>query len=163
MAERKAASRGTQKPAKSTTRVNEESRGFTDEERAAMKERAKELKAEERASKNKADGEREVLAKIAGMQGSDRAMAKRLHAIVKASAPGLSPKTWYGMPAYAKDGKIVCFFQDAQKFKSRYATFGFTDEANLDEGAMWPTSFALKELTAADEAKIGALVKKAVS
>ena len=163
MAEKKAAKKATQKPAERTTAVNKESRGFTAEERAAMKERAKELKAEARASKNKADGEREVLAKIAEMQGPDRAMAKRLHAIVKASAPALSPKTWYGMPAYAKDGKVVCYFQDAQKFKSRYATFGFSDEANLDEGAMWPTSFALKELTAADEAKIGALVKKAVS
>ena len=124
-----------------------------------MKERAQELKAEA----GKADGESAVLAKIAEMQGSERTMAKRLHAIVKASAPALSPKTWYGMPAYAKDGKVVCFFQSAQKFKSRYATFGFSDAANLDEGAMWPTSFALKELTAAEEAKIGALVKKAVS
>jgi uncharacterized protein YdhG (YjbR/CyaY superfamily) len=124
-----------------------------------MKERARELKAEAA----KADGEKDLLAKIAEMKGSDRTMAKRLHAIVKASAPVLSPKTWYGMPAYAKDGKVVCFFQSAEKFKSRYATFGFSDEANLDAGAMWPTSFALKELTAADEAKIGALVKKAVS
>jgi len=132
-----------------------------------MKERAQELKAEARrgtpANKNKTDGESDVLAKIAEMEASDRAMAKRLHAIIKASAPALSPKTWYGMPAYAKDGKVVCFFQSAQKFKSRYATFGFSDEANLDEGAMWPTSFALKELTAAEEARIGALVKKAVS
>ncbi len=136
--------------------VNKKSKGFTDEERAAMKERAQELKAE-------ADGESAVLAKIAEMQGPDRAMAKRLHAIIKASAPVLSPKTWYGMPAYAKDGKVVCFFQSAQKFKSRYATLGFSDEANLDEGAMWPTSFALKELTAAEEAKVAALVKKAVS
>ncbi|MGZ5383289.1 MAG: iron chaperone [Acidimicrobiia bacterium] len=126
-----------------------------------MKERAKEVKAE--AGADKAGGERAVLAKIAEMRGPDRAMAKRLHAIVKASAPTLSPKTWYGMPAYAKGGKVVCFFQSAQKFNSRYATFGFSDEANLDEGAMWPTSFALKELTAAEEAKIGALVKKAVS
>jgi uncharacterized protein YdhG (YjbR/CyaY superfamily) len=148
-----------QKPAKSTTAIGKTSKGFTDEERAAMKERAQELKAEA----NKADGESAVLAKIAEMQGSERAMAKRLHAIIRASAPALSPKTWYGMPAYAKDGKIVCFFQSAQKFKSRYATFGFSDEANLDEGAMWPTSFALKELTAAEEAKIGALVKRAVS
>jgi uncharacterized protein YdhG (YjbR/CyaY superfamily) len=138
-------------------------KGFTPEERAAMKERARELKAEARANKNKADGESDVLAKIAEMPGPDRAMAKRLHAIVKASAPALSPKTWYGMPAYAKDGKVVCFFQSAQKFNSRYATFGFSDAANIDEGAMWPTSFALKELTAADEARIGALVKKAVS
>ena len=139
-------------------------KGFTAEERAAMKERAKELKAEERANKNRAAGESAALAKIAEMQGPDRAMAERLHAIVKASAPALSPKTWYGMPAYAnKDGKVVCFFQSAQKFNSRYATLGFSDEANLDEGAMWPTSFALKELTAAEEARIGALVKKAVS
>ena len=163
MAERKPATKGTRKSAKRTTATNERSRGFTDEERAAMKERAQELKAEVRANKNKADGERDVLAKIAEMQGPDRAMAKRFHAIIKASAPDLWPKTWYGMPAYAKDGKVVCYFQDAQKFNSRYATFGFSDEANLDEGAMWPTSFALKGLTAAEEAKIGALVKKAVS
>ena len=151
--------KATQKSAKSTTATNKKAKGFTDEERAAMKERAQELKAEA----NKADGESALLAKIAEMQGSERAMAKRLHAIIKASAPSLSPKTWYGMPAYAKDGKVVCFFQSAQKFQSRYATFGFSDEANLDEGAMWPTSFALKEMTAAEEAKIGALVKKAVS
>jgi uncharacterized protein YdhG (YjbR/CyaY superfamily) len=151
--------KGTQKSAKSTTAIGKKSKGFTDEERAAMKERAQELKAEA----DKADGESALLAKIAEMQGSERTMAKRLHAIIKASAPALSPKTWYGMPAYAKDGKVVCFFQSAQKFKSRYATFGFSDEANLDEGAMWPTSFALKELTAAEEARIGALVKKAVS
>jgi uncharacterized protein YdhG (YjbR/CyaY superfamily) len=151
--------KAAQKPAKHTAAAGKPSRGFTDEERAAMKERAQELKAEA----EKADGESAVLAKIAEMQGSERTMAKRLHAIVKASAPGLSPKTWYGMPAYAKDGKVVCFFQSAQKFKSRYATFGFSDEANLDEGAMWPTSFALKDLTAAEEAKIAALVKKAVS
>ena len=138
------------------------SKGFTAEERAAMKERAKELKAEERANKNRAAGESAVLAKIAEMQGPDRAMAERLHEIVKASAPALSPKTWYGMPAYAnKDGKVVCFFQSAQKFNSRYATFSFSDEANLDEGAMWPTSFALKELTDTEEAKIGALVRRA--
>ena len=137
--------------------------GFTAEERAAMIERAKEQKAETRAGRDKAAGERDVLAKIAEMQGLDRAMAQRLHAIVKASAPTLSPKTWYGMPAYARDGKVVCFFQSAQKFKSRYATFGFSDEANLDEGAMWPTAFALTELTAADEARIGALLKKAVT
>jgi uncharacterized protein YdhG (YjbR/CyaY superfamily) len=138
--------------------------GFTDEERAAMRERAKEQKAEARAEKNRAEGESAVLAKIAEMQGPDRAMAERLHAIVKASAPELSPKTWYGMPAYAnKDGKVVCFFQSAQKFDARYATLGFSDQANLDEGAMWPTSFALKELGAAEEAKIGALVKRAVS
>jgi uncharacterized protein YdhG (YjbR/CyaY superfamily) len=134
-------------------------KGFTAEERAAMKERAKELKAE----KAKADGESDVLAKIAEMQEPDRSMAKRLHAIIKANAPALSPKTWYGMPAYAKAGKIVCFFQSAQKFNARYATFGFSDTAKLDEGAMWPTSFALKELTATEEAKIAALVKKAVS
>ena len=140
------------------------SEGFTAEERAAMRERAKELKAEERANKNRAAGESAVLAKIAEMQGPDRAMAERLHAIVKASAPALWPKTWYGMPAYAnKDGKVVCFFQSAQKFDSRYATLGFNDAANLDEGAMWPTSFALKELSGAEEAKIGALVKRAVS
>ena len=155
----------TPKSAKSTTAIGQESKGFTDEERAAMKERAQELKAEARRGKGakKADGESAVLAKIAEMPEPDRAMATRLHAIIKASAPALSPKTWYGMPAYAKDGKVVCFFQSAQKFKSRYATFGFSDEANLDEGAMWPTSFALKELTAAEEARIGALVKKAVS
>jgi uncharacterized protein YdhG (YjbR/CyaY superfamily) len=132
---------------------------FTAEEKAAMKERARELKAEAA----KADGESALLAKVAEMKGKDRTMAKRLHAIIKASAPDLSPKTWYGMPAYAKDGKVVCFFQSAEKFDSRYATFGFSDEANLDKGAMWPTSFALKELTAAEEAKIGALVKQAVS
>ena len=155
----------TQKSAKSTTAINKKSKGFTDEERAAMKERAQELKAEARRGPraDKADGESAVLAKIAEMPEPDRAMAKRLHAIIKASAPALSPKTWYGMPAYAKDGKVVCFFQSAQKFKTRYATFGFSDEANLDEGAMWPTAFALKELTAAEEARIGALVKKAVS
>jgi uncharacterized protein YdhG (YjbR/CyaY superfamily) len=134
------------------------SEGFTAEERAAMRERAKELKAEAQ----KADGERAVLAKIAEMPQTDRAMAERLHEIVKASAPELSPKTWYGMPAYAnKDGKVVCFFQSAEKFNARYATFGFSDKANLDEGAMWPTSFALKELGAAAEARIGALVKRA--
>ena len=137
--------------------------GFTDEERAAMKERAKEMKAEARANKNRAEGESDVLAKIAEMPEPDRAMATRLHEIITASAPALSPKTWYGMPAYARDGKIVCFFQSAHKFNARYATFGFNDTANLDEGAMWPTSFALKELTAAEEERIGALVKKAVS
>ena len=159
------AKKSTRKSAKSTTATNKKSKGFTDEERAAMKERAQELKTDARrgAKKDKADGEGDALAKIAEMPKPDRAMAKRLHAIIKASAPVLSPKTWYGMPAYAKDGKVVCFFQSAQKFKSRYATFGFSDEANLDKGAMWPTSFALKELTAAEEAKIGALVKKAVS
>jgi uncharacterized protein YdhG (YjbR/CyaY superfamily) len=151
--------------AKSTTVSGEASKGFTDEERAAMRERAQEVKAEARRGTRagKADGETEVLAKIAAMQGPDRALGERLHAIIKASAPVLSPKLWYGMPAYAKDGKVVCFFQSAEKFKTRYATFGFSDEANLDEGAMWPTTFALKELTAAEEARIGALVKKAVS
>ena len=153
----------TQKSAKSTT--GKASEGFTDEERAAMKERAQELKAEARRGPRavKTDGESEVLAKIAEMPEPDRAMAERLHAIIKASAPALSPRTWYGMPAYAKDGNVVCFFQSADKFKSRYATLGFSDKANLDEGAMWPTTYALKELTADDEARIGALVKKAVS
>jgi uncharacterized protein YdhG (YjbR/CyaY superfamily) len=161
MAERTTARKGTQK-ATTTTTVNKKSKGFTDEERAAMRARAQELKAEERANKDRAAGESEVLAAIAAMTEPDRAMAKRLHAIVKASAPALSPKTWYGMPAYAKEGKVVCFFQSAQKFKSRYATFGFSDTANLDKGAMWPTAFALNELTAKEEAKIAALVKKAV-
>jgi hypothetical protein len=147
---------------KSTTAINKKSKGFTDEERAAMKERAKELKAEARAEKDRADGESAVLEKIAEMPEPERTMAKRLHAIIKASAPDLLPKTWYGMPAYAKDGKVVCFFQSAQKFKTRYATLGFSDTANLDEGALWPTAFALKELTATEEARIGALVKKAV-
>jgi uncharacterized protein YdhG (YjbR/CyaY superfamily) len=158
------AKKAIQKSAKSTT-AGGKSKGFTDEERAAMKERAQELKAAawRGARAEKGNGESAVLAKIAEMPEADRAMAKRLHAIIKASAPALSPKTWYGMPAYAKDGKVVCFFQSAQKFKSRYATFGFSDEANLDKGAMWPTSFALKELTVAEEAKIGALVKKAVT
>ena len=149
--------KGTQKSAKSATASGNKTKGFTDEERAAMKERIQELKAE------KADGEGAVLAKIAEMPEPERSMGKRLHDIIKASAPALSPKTWYGMPAYAKDGKVVCFFQSAQKFKARYATLGFSDEAKLDEGAMWPTSFALKELSAADEARIAALVKKAVS
>jgi uncharacterized protein YdhG (YjbR/CyaY superfamily) len=156
-----------EKTAKKSTRTSAKrtstSSKFTAEERAAMKARAQELKAEERASKNRAEGERDVLAAIAAMKGSDRAMAKRLHAIITASAPALWPKTWYGMPAYAKDGNVVCFFKSAGKFNSRYATFGFEEAADLDEGAMWPTSFALKELTAADEKKIGALVKKAVS
>jgi uncharacterized protein YdhG (YjbR/CyaY superfamily) len=146
----------------STTATGSTSKGFTDQERAAMKQRAQELKAEARANRKKADGESDVLLKIAEMPEPDRTMAERLHALIKASAPALSPKTWYGMPAYAKDGKVVCFFQGAQKFKSRYATLGFSDEANLDDGAMWPTSFALKELTAATEARISALVKKAV-
>ena len=155
----------TQKSAKSTTATNKKFKGFTDEERAAMKERAQELKAEARRGPraDKADGESELLAKIAEMPEPDRALAKRLHAIIKASAPALSPRTWYGMPAYAKDGKVVCFFQSAQKFKTRYATLGFSDEADLDEGAMWPVAFALKELTATEEARISALVKKAVS
>ncbi|MGH2774871.1 MAG: iron chaperone [Actinomycetota bacterium] len=144
----------TQKSAKRTTTRGKKSKGFTAEERAAMKERAKELKAEARES--------DVLAKIAEMPEPDRSMGKRLHAIIRANAPALSPKTWYGMPAYAKDDEIVCFFQSADKFKSRYATFGFNDAANLDEGAMWPTTFALKKLTAAEEKKIAALVKKAV-
>jgi uncharacterized protein YdhG (YjbR/CyaY superfamily) len=151
-------------PAQEGTMSAKKSKGFTDEERAAMRERAKEQKAEARANKKKAEGESDLLAKIAEMQEPDRAMAERVHEIVKASAPALSPKTWYGMPAYAnKDGKVVCFFQSAEKFNTRYATFSFSDEANLDEGAMWPTSYALKELTAAEEAKIGALVKRAVS
>jgi uncharacterized protein YdhG (YjbR/CyaY superfamily) len=149
------------KPARSTAATGKTFEGFTDEERGAMKERAQELKAAGGA--DKADGERAVLAKLAEMAELDRATGERLHAIIKASAPVLSPRLWYGMPAYAKDGKVVCFFQPAQKFKSRYATFGFNDSANLDEGAMWPTAFALTELTAADEARIGELVKKAVS
>jgi uncharacterized protein YdhG (YjbR/CyaY superfamily) len=153
------AKNATQKSAKSTTASKKKSTGFTDEERAAMKERAQELKAEAA----KADGEKALLAKIAEMPEPDRALGKRLHAIITASAPALLPKTWYGMPAYARDGKVVCFFQSADKFKSRYATLGFSDQANLDEGALWPTSFALKELTGAAEAKIVALVKKAVS
>jgi uncharacterized protein YdhG (YjbR/CyaY superfamily) len=166
----------TEESEKSPTATDKPSKGFTAEERAAMKDRAQELRAEAgrspRAKKadgeeavlaKKADGEEAVLAKIAEMPEPDRTMGERLHAIIKASAPALSPKLWYGMPAYAKDGKVVCFFQAAQKFKSRYATFGFNDDANLDEGGMWPTAFALKELTAAEEATIGALVKRAVS
>ena len=155
----------TKKSAKGTTATDKKSEGFTDEERAAMKERAQELKAASRPSPRgkKADEESAVLAKIAEMSEPDRAMAERLHAVIKASAPALSPKLWYGMPAYAKDGKVVCFFQSAQKFNTRYATFGFNDTASLDEGTMWPTAFAVTELTAADEARIGALVKKAVS
>ena len=159
----KSTRKDAQKSARGTVAPKNTGQGFTAEERAAMKERARELKAEARANKDKEEGERDVLAKIAEMQEPDRSMATRLHAIIKASAPVLSPKTWYGMPAYARDGKIVCFFQSAQKFNARYATLGFSDEANLDEGAMWPTSFALKKLTAADEAKIINLVKKAVS
>ena len=154
-----------QKPARSTTAKNKTSGGFTADERAAMKEHAQELKTTARRGPRaaKADGEGDVLAKIAEMPEPDRARAERIHAIVKASAPALSPRTWYGMPAYAKDGKIVCFFQPAQKFKTRYATLGFNDVANLDEGTMWPIAYALTELTAADEARIGALVKQAVS
>jgi len=157
------AKKPTQKSAKSTTAIGSKVTGFTDEERDAMKERSQELRAAARADKGKADGESDVLTKIAAMKEPDRAMAKRLHAIIKASAPTLSPKTWYGMPAYSKDGKVVCFFQSGQKFKTRYATLGFSDAANLDEGCLWPTAFALKELTAAEEARIGELVKKAVS
>jgi uncharacterized protein YdhG (YjbR/CyaY superfamily) len=159
VAEKKAAGKGTKTAASAAGKA---SSGFTAEERAAMKERAQELKAERRRG-SKADGEADVLAKIAEMRGSDRTMAERLHSIVKASAPELTPRTWYGMPAYARGGKVVCFFQSAAKFKARYATIGFSDDANLDDGAMWPTSFALKELTAAEEAKIVSLVKKAVS
>jgi uncharacterized protein YdhG (YjbR/CyaY superfamily) len=162
MAEKKPATKVTQKSAKSATARNETSKGFTADERAAMKARAQELKAEARASKNRAEGERDLLAAIAAMKEPDRAMAKRLHAIIEATAPTLWPKTWYGMPAYAKDGKVVCFFKSAEKFNSRYATFGFEEEANLDEGNMWPTSFALTKLTDAEEKKISALVKKAV-
>jgi len=155
----------TQKSAKSTTAIDDASDGFTAGERAAMKERAKELKAAARRGSraDKADGESDVLAKIAEMPQPDRVMAERLHALIKASAPDLSPRTWYGMPAYAKGGNVVCFFQDANKFKARYATLGFSDKAHLDEGAMWPTTFALTELTAVEEARIVALVKKAVS
>jgi uncharacterized protein YdhG (YjbR/CyaY superfamily) len=151
----------TQKSAKGTAAVDKPAEEWTDEERAAMKERSRELKAATRRGK-KVDEEDAVLATIAEMPEPDRVMAERLHGVIKTSAPVLSPKLWYGMPAYAKDGKVVCFFQSAHKFKSRYATFGFNDDANLDEGTMWPTSFALTELTAADEARIGALVKKAV-
>ena len=159
------AKKGTQKSAKSTTAIRTTFKGFTDEERVAMKEHVQELKAAARRGPraDKADGESAVLAKIAAMPEPDRAMGKRLHAIVKTSAPALSPRLWYGMPAYAKDGKVVCFFQSGQKFNTRYATFGFSDAANLDEGALWPTAFALKELTATVEARIGTLVKKAVS
>jgi uncharacterized protein YdhG (YjbR/CyaY superfamily) len=155
----------TQKSARSTTAKNKSYEGFTDEERGAMKERAQELKTAARRGPRagQADGESAVLEKIAEMPEPDRALGERLHAVIKASAPALSPRTWYGMPAYAKDGKVVCFFQSAQKFKTRYATLGFSDKANLDEGTMWPTSFALTELTADDEARISALVKKAVS
>jgi uncharacterized protein YdhG (YjbR/CyaY superfamily) len=152
------AKKGTRRSAKHTTATGKTSKGFTEEERAAMQERAAELKRGD-----KGDGERDVLAKIAEMREPDRTMATRLHALITATAPALSPKTWYGMPAYAKDGKVICFFQSAQKFKARYATFGFSDAANLDDGAMWPTAFALKELTATMEERIGALVKRAIS
>jgi len=164
MAERTSAKGGTPMSAEGTTAIDETPEGFTAEERAAMKERAKELKAaSRRGSRAKAaDGERDLLAKIAEMPEPDRVLGERLHAIVKANAPSLSPKTWYGMPAYARDGKVVCFFQAASKFNARYATFGFNDAANLDDGTMWPTSFALTELTADDEARIAALVRKAV-
>ncbi|QBD82897.1 DUF1801 domain-containing protein [Ktedonosporobacter rubrisoli] len=155
--------KGTQEPAKSPTAINKKSKGFTDEEKAAMKDRIKEQQAEARANKNKAEGESDVRAKIAEMPEPDRVLGERLHAIIKASAPALAPKLWYSMPAYARDGKVVCFFQPASKFKTRYATLGFNDSANLDEGAMWPVYFALKELTTAEEAKIAELVKKAVS
>jgi len=157
--------KGTQKSPRSITATGKKPTGFTDEERVAMKERLQEVKAEarRRSRTGGADGESVVLAKIAALPQSDRAMAERVHVIIKANAPALSPKTWYGMPAYAKDGNVVCFFQSAQKFKTRYATLGFSDKANLDQGQMWPTAFALKELTAAEEAKIGALVRKAVS
>jgi uncharacterized protein YdhG (YjbR/CyaY superfamily) len=163
MAQRKPATKDTKKSAKSTTASNEKFQGLSDEELAALKERTQELKAEARAGKDKAAGERAVLAKIAEMPEPDRVMAERLYALIKASAPALTPKTWYGMPAYAnKEGKVVCFFQAASKYNSRYATFGFDVAANLDDGTMWPTAFALTELTAADEAQIAALVKKAV-
>ena len=157
MAERKPAKKDKEKSAKSTAVIAKKFKGFTDEERGAMKERIQELKAD------KADGESAVLAKIAGMREPDRALGKRLHAIITASAPALAPRLWYGMPAYAQDDKVVCFFQSAQKFKTRYATFGFSDKANLDDGAMWPTTFAVKTLTATEEARISELLKKAVA
>jgi uncharacterized protein YdhG (YjbR/CyaY superfamily) len=161
----KAANNRTQRPTKSRTATAAKSKGFTDEERIAMRERVQELKAEARRGRRagNTDGESAVLAKIAALPQPERAMGERLHAIIKASAPVLSPKTWYGMPAYAKDGNVVCFFQSAQKFKTRYATLGFSDKANLDDGLMWATAFALRELTAAEEAKIVALLKRAVS
>jgi len=163
MAEKKPVKKATPKSAKSSTATRTSTTGFTDDERAAMKARAQELKQEERASKNRAIGERAVIDAIAAMKEPDRGMAKRLHAIMQESAPDLWPKTWYGMPAYAKDGKVVCFFQSAEKFDARYATLGFSDQANLDAGAMWPVGFALMKLTATEEKKIRALVKKAVS
>ncbi|WP_435228939.1 iron chaperone [Streptomyces sp. Tue6028] len=158
--------KAVQKPARSTTATDTTSERFTDEERAAMKERAREVRTSARRgprAEKAAEDEAAVLAKIAEMQESDRVMAERIHAVVKASAPDLAPKLWYGMPAYAVDGKVVCFFQSAEKFKARYATLGFSDKAHVDEGAMWPTSYALRELTAADEARIGALVQQAVN
>jgi hypothetical protein len=164
MAEKKPGKKATKKSAENTTAIGKTFKGFTDEERVAMQERVQELKAARPGPRaDKADGESAVLAKIAEMPEPDRAMGKRVHAIIKTSAPTLSPRLWYGMPAYAKDGKVVCFFQSAQKFKTRYATLGFNEAANLDEGALWPVAFALKELTADEEARIGALVKKAVS
>ena len=165
MAERKPAEKGAQQSAEGTGATDKPSAGFTDEERAAIKARAQELKTETRRGRraDKAEGERAVLAKLAELPEPDRVVGERLHAVITASAPALSPKLWYGMPAYARDGKVVCFFQAAHKFNSRYATLGFSDQANLDDGAMWPTAFALTELTAADEARIGALVKQAVS
>jgi len=165
MADRNPAGKGTEKSTKSTSVAGKPVKVFTDEERGAMRERARELKAAARPGPHadEADAEREVLARIADMPARDRALAERLHAVIKTSAPALTPKLWYGMPAYARNGKVVCHFQSAQKFKTRYATLGFSDEANLDEGALWPVAFALKELTAAEEARIGALVKKAVS
>lgn len=161
MAAKKPAKKGGQKASKSAKATGRKFEGFSAEEKAAMREYIQERKAG--ASASKADGESAVLAKIAAMEGTDRAIGERLHAIIKAAAPDLSPRTWYGMPAYTKDGKVLCFFQNAQKFKTRYATLGFSDKANLDEGAMWPTGFALKEMTDAVEARIRALVKKAVS
>lgn len=162
MADKTPARKATQKSAKRTTATDKASKGFTAEERAAMRERAQELKAASRSRAGGASEESAVLDKIAAMSAPDRAMAERLHAIIRAAAPELSPKLWYGMAAYAKDGKVVCFFQDAAKFKTRYATLGFSDKATLDDGQMWPTSFALKELTAAVEARIGELLKRAV-
>jgi uncharacterized protein YdhG (YjbR/CyaY superfamily) len=159
MAESKSAKKGARRSANGAPANKKRSNGFTAEERAAMKLRSQELK---RATTGKADGESDVLSKIAAMREPDRAMARRLHEIVKASAPGLSPRTWYGMPAYAKDGKVVCFFQSGQKFKTRYATLGFSDKANLDDGAMWPTAFALKQLNVKEQARISALLKKAL-
>jgi len=158
-----ATKKDTRRPAKGTAASGRKSGGFTDEEKAAMKERARELKAAARGNGDKEDGEKDVLARIAEMPEPDRALAKRIHALIRSSAPDLSPKTWYGMPAYARDGKIICFFQSAQKFKSRYATLGFSDGAKLDDGSMWPTAFALTKLTPAEEARIAALLQKALS